>query len=59
MTDDDALTLTPQPRSVCHHFPMRPGYLAQVVLPADLTTAEAKRLQDFLMSLVIPAKEPR
>jgi len=35
----------------CYDFPMRPGYLAQVVLPRDLTKEEAARLCAFVMSL--------
>jgi hypothetical protein len=32
-------------------FPLRPDFLAQVVVPRDLTTAEAKRLSAFLLTL--------
>jgi hypothetical protein len=32
-------------------FPLRPDFLAQVVVPRDLTVAEAKRLSAFLLTL--------
>ena len=32
-------------------FPVRPGFLAQVVVPADLTVDEAKRMGAFLLTL--------
>jgi hypothetical protein len=41
--------------AICYNFPLRPGYLAQAVLPRDLTKEEAARLCAFLMSLAAPA----
>jgi hypothetical protein len=32
-------------------FPVRPGFLAQVVVPADLTVDEARRMGAFLLTL--------
>lgn len=32
-------------------FPLRPGFVAQVVIPRNLTTAEAKRLSTFILAL--------
>jgi hypothetical protein len=34
-------------------FPMRPDFLAQVVIPRDMTTEEAKRLGAFLLTLAV------
>ena len=42
-------------------FPLRPDFLAQLVLPRDLTADEAKRLSAFITALVVdfkPAAEP-
>lgn len=47
--------MTP-PATLALPFPLRPGYLAQVVIPRDLTKAEADRLCAFVMSLA--QKEP-
>lgn len=35
-------------------FPLRHGYVAQVVVPRDLTKVEADRLCSFVQSLVVP-----
>lgn len=35
-------------------FPVRPNYIAQVVLPKDLTVDEARRLSVFIMALCKP-----
>lgn len=37
-------------------FPLRPGRIAQIRLPADLTSAEARRLSAFLASLALDAE---
>lgn len=34
-------------------FPLRPGYLAQVVIPRDMTKAEAGRLCAFIQTLAV------
>jgi hypothetical protein len=38
-------------KTLCVEFPLRPGYRAQVVIPVDMTHAEAERLQAFIRSL--------
>lgn len=40
-------------RSMVYPFPIRGNYRAQLVLPEDLTTLEAKRLSAFIQTLVI------
>lgn len=35
-------------------FPMREGYTAQIVVPRDMTHAEAQRLCEFVKSLAAP-----
>lgn len=42
------------PGSLCLDFPLRPDFMAQVVVPKDMTSAEAKRLRGFLLSLAVP-----
>ena len=37
-------------------FPLRPDFMAQVVVPRNLTAAEAKRLCAFLLTLPQPEK---
>jgi len=32
-------------------YPLRPDFLAQVVIPRDLTTEEARRMVAFLLAL--------
>ena len=44
--------------SICHQFPLRANYLAQVVLPLNLSKAEADRLCAFVMSLSHPRQKP-
>lgn len=34
-------------------YPLRPDFLAQVVIPRDLTTEEARRLVAFLLALAV------
>lgn len=43
--------------SVCLEYPLRPDYLAQLVLPQDLTLREAQRLCEFIRTLVIDGSE--
>ena len=47
--------------SVALNFPIRAGFLAQVVVPKNMTVAEAKRLCSFVESLASPdsGEEPR
>jgi hypothetical protein len=44
---------------VSYPFPLRPGMLAQISLPADLTKAEAKRLAAFVESLAMDEPQPQ
>jgi hypothetical protein len=44
-------------RSICLPFPLRKGYLAQILVPMDMTKAEADRLCAFVQSLAKP--EPK
>lgn len=37
-------------------FPLRPGFLAMVQVPRDMTRAEADRLVQFVRTLPIPDK---
>lgn len=37
-----------------HRFPLRPDFMAQVVVPQDMTAAEARRLIEFIATLVRP-----
>ena len=37
-----------------HLFPLREGVLATLLLPADLTEREARRLTAFVESLAVP-----
>jgi hypothetical protein len=39
---------------ICHEFPLREKFLAQAVLPRDLTAFEAAKLCAFVMTLVQP-----
>jgi len=39
--------------TITYPFPLRPGVLASVDLPADLTTREADRLVAFIKSLAM------
>lgn len=44
--------------SLCLPFPMREGkYLAQIVIPRDMTKAEAERLCAFIRSLIAPSPQ--
>lgn len=39
---------------MCYDFPLRPTFLAQAVLPRDMTSQEAARLCAFIMALAQP-----
>jgi hypothetical protein len=41
---------------LCLPFPLRPDFLAQLVVPLDMTKAEADRLSAFVASLVVPSQ---
>lgn len=43
--------------SICNDFPLRPDYLAQIVVPRDMTEREAERLCEFIKSLVQPDRD--
>lgn len=38
--------------ALCLDYPLRPQFLAQLVVPRDMNTAEAKRLCAFIETLV-------
>ncbi len=38
-------------RALAHDFPLRSTFTAQLILPVDLTTKEAKQLAAFILSL--------
>jgi hypothetical protein len=42
-------------KSLCLDFPLRENYLAQIVVPADITALEAVRLTDFIKTLPQPS----
>ena len=42
------------PPRLCMSYPLRPDYVAQVVVPRDMTTEEAQRLCAFVQALVMP-----
>jgi hypothetical protein len=42
---------SPEPGGIALSFPVRPGFLAHVVVPADLTVDEARRMGVFLLTL--------
>lgn len=44
----------PPRRWAAYPLPLEDGFLAQVVLPLDLSAAEAARLQRFIAALVVP-----
>lgn len=45
-----------KPASLCYDYPLRPDFLAQLVVPRDISRAEAKRLCAFIETLAIPAE---
>lgn len=47
--------LAPQPvPSIANDYPLRPDYMAQIVVPRDMTEREAERLCEFIKSLAQP-----
>ena len=44
-------------RTVCYEYPLRlnPWWMAQVVLPSDLTSQEAERICAFILTLAQPS----
>ena len=50
----ESSTVVPSFGLIPHLFPVRDGVLATLVLPADLTVAEARRLTAFVESLALP-----
>jgi hypothetical protein len=44
-------TVTPVVAGLSYDYPIRPDFLAQVVVPRDLTSFEARRLTRFIMAL--------
>lgn len=38
----------------CYEYPLRPDFMAQAVLPRNLTAQEAKRICAFIMTLAQP-----
>lgn len=46
--------VTAAPGSVCLPFPIRPDFLAQIVIPRDLSQVEADRLCAFVKVLALP-----
>lgn len=47
---------SPFDASICHQFPLRDFYVAQVVIPRNMTKDEADRLCAFVQSLAAPEK---
>lgn len=43
--------IAPQPNQRCYEFPLRPNYMAQAVLPRDLTHEEAERVCAFIKAI--------
>jgi hypothetical protein len=46
-------------KTICHNFPLRWNYLAQLVVPFDLTKEDADRLCAFIRSLSATDKDNR
>ena len=46
--------ITPTP-GLALSYPLRPDFLAQVVIPRDMTVSEARRLSAFVMTLTVDA----
>lgn len=44
--------------SICNSYPLRPGYMAQVVVPRDMTQLEADRLCAFIRAMAQPTDQP-
>lgn len=47
-----------QTRGLVYDIPLRPNFNVQLVLPYDLTTAEAAKLAAMLTTLVAPDRVP-
>jgi hypothetical protein len=44
-------------QGICHQLPLRPNFIAQAIVPRNLTSAEAVRLRAFLIALAMPEKQ--
>jgi hypothetical protein len=44
----------PLRRWAAYPLPLEDGFLAQVVLPLDLSPSEARRIQELIATLVVP-----
>jgi len=40
-------------KGLAYEFPLRPGFMVQIVVPRDLTVQEAERLYLFLLALAV------
>lgn len=47
-------TVKPQRRCAVYPLPLEDGFVGQLVLPLDLSAAEAARLQQVISALVVP-----
>ncbi len=47
-------TVKPQRRCAVYPLPLEDGFMAQLVLPLDLSAAESARLQQVISALVVP-----
>lgn len=50
----DVLYVPTTTQSLCFSYPLRGDFLAQLVVPRNLTATEAKRLCAFIETLPIP-----
>jgi len=41
------------PKPLTLDYPLRTDFIAQVVVPSDLTTEEARRMVEFLLTLTV------
>lgn len=48
------LTLKPPRRCAAFPVPLEDGFMAQLVIPLDLSANEASRLQELIATLVVP-----
>jgi len=44
-------------RGHCYEYPLRPDFVAQLVIPRELTERDARRLCAFIQSLVMPTSD--
>jgi len=44
-------------KALGYRFPLRLDFLAQLVVPRDLTVEEAQRMEAFLLTIVVPPTE--